>query len=37
MSNYSNLMKSRGTIIEMLNDRGYKLTNYSIEITLDER
>ena len=36
MSNYSNLMKSRGTIIEMLNDRGYKLTNYSIEITLDE-
>jgi DNA-directed RNA polymerase subunit H (RpoH/RPB5) len=29
-------MKSRGTIIEMLNDRGYKLTNYLIEITLDE-
>ena len=36
MPNYSNLMKSRGTIIEMLNDRGYKLTNYLIEITLDE-
>ena len=36
MPNYSNLIKSRETIIEMLNDRGYKLTNYSIEITLDE-
>ncbi len=36
MPNYSNLMKSRGTIIEMLNDRGYKLTKYSVEIILDE-
>jgi len=29
-------MKSRGTIIEMLNDRGYNLTNYLTEITLDD-
>ena len=36
MPNYSNLMKSRETIIEMLNDRGYNLTKYSVEITLDE-
>jgi DNA-directed RNA polymerase subunit H (RpoH/RPB5) len=36
MPNYSNLKKSRETIIEMLNDRGYNLSNYSIEITLDE-
>ncbi|SVA99546.1 uncharacterized protein METZ01_LOCUS152400 [marine metagenome] len=36
MPNYSNLMKSRETIIEMLNDRGYDLTNYLIKITLDE-
>jgi DNA-directed RNA polymerase subunit H (RpoH/RPB5) len=36
MPNYSNLKKSRETIIEMLNDRGYNLTNYLIEITLDE-
>ncbi len=33
MPNYSNLKNSRETIIEMLNDRGYKLTNYLIEIT----
>lgn len=36
MPNYSNLRKSRETIIEMLNDRGYNLTKYSVEITLDE-
>jgi DNA-directed RNA polymerase subunit H (RpoH/RPB5) len=36
MPNYSNLKKSRETIIEMLNDRGYNLSNYLIEITLDE-
>ena len=36
MPNYSNLKKSRETIIEMLNDRGYNLPNYLIEITLDE-
>jgi DNA-directed RNA polymerase subunit H (RpoH/RPB5) len=36
MPNYSNLKKSRETIIELLNDRGYDLTNYLIEITLDE-
>ena len=36
MPNYSNLKKSRKTIIEMLNERGYNLPNYLIEITLDE-
>lgn len=36
MPNYSNMIKSRKTIIEMLNDRGYSLSKYSIEMTLDQ-
>jgi len=36
MPNYNNLKKSRKTIIEMLSDRGYNVSKYLDDISLDE-